>query len=565
MAKPGNGEQLLGFLYDVPLLPLEACLEDLVDRALPTLGYLPIPTTVWTHKQVEELIEAANERVQMANNFHPQLSFEQKLAVAAFDVKLPEHFPLCVALSAAFSGDEPVRIQRLAPWRNFMALFHSAMLCLERPDMANFRVARRLEGQNGASSTLSCSRDIAVSHEYVRDVLPRKYEVGSTTTLWNPTSVSLGIDKEDWKDDWLLKAGFAWLDHVAAQKPVLVRFHLHGANPRGTMRLWLWSRREIDEYILVPPVRLHVKSVEDFSLGRAKVRFDRAILITADVLPQPFRYDDPPRVPLLKSLALGDGPGVHTHTSRTLANLTKELSRVEYRGVVAMVAGYTPERTCKDHMLADLPPVLKGLGDIALITAEAVRIAESRLQRLPAGVAKLAFDEAVAVAAYTYDLGMSSTNDGQDNLFFVLNNVLRERLPKKMIQIKPFLTYLMRGLTALPVVSGLVYRGVPAATRATIEEHYRLSTDVHWSAFTSTTLNLDSAREFAEAPGGVIFRLTLLNGGRCSRAYSAFPTEDEVLVSPNARFIVTAECRVDLADGYYYVDMLERTGDGYVF
>ena len=170
----------------------------------------------------------------------------------------------------------------------------------------------------------------------------------------------------------------------------------------------------------------------------------------------------------------------------------------------------------------------------------------------------------VCYAAYTYDLGFNSACDGEDNLFTVLNNVLRERLPAKMLLLKPFLAYLLRGLAQLPVATGLVYRGVPAPTRPAIDEHYTLGADVHWSGFTITTLDPARARAFAQGPGGIIFRITLVNGGRRVSAYSAFPSESEVLLSPNARFIVTAPCREN-PDGYCYVDMLERAGEGIVF
>jgi hypothetical protein len=69
--------------------------------------------------------------------------------------------------------------------------------------------------------------------------------------------------------------------------------------------------------------------------------------------------------------------------------------------------------------------------------------------------------------------------------------------------------------------------------------------------------------------------------------YSFFPDEAEILLSPNARFIVANEATLEVnaaaaacrrhrccwlllfdhvqADGYYYVDLIEKRGEGVVF
>ena len=95
-------------------------------------------------------------------------------------------------------------------------------------------------------------------------------------------------------------------------------------------------------------------------------------------------------------------------------------------------------------MLHDLASVLPEVVRMDFIAQECVTKAESVLRRLPAGVQRLPIDMAVAVAAYTYDLGISSaTADGRylifhreqccnscrhsDNLFVALNNMLRQR------------------------------------------------------------------------------------------------------------------------------------------
>jgi len=175
----------------------------------------------------------------------------------------------------------------------------------------------------------------------------------------------------------------------------------------------------------------------------------------------------------------------------------------------------------------------------------------------------LPFDEAVAVAAYSYDLGFNSQcADGEDNLYVQLNVILRERNPLTMRLLKPFLTYLMRGLTVLPPFEGKVLRGIPAINLAIIQQHYTVGMDVHWSAFTSTTTSLHTAKQFA-GPAGVIISINVLTGRRIAQ-YSAIPNEEEVLLSPNCRLCV-AKAATLKADGYYYLKMVERRGQGYVF
>ncbi len=167
-----------------------------------------------------------------------------------------------------------------------------------------------------------------------------------------------------------------------------------------------------------------------------------------------------------------------------------------------------------------------------LIVEECMRIAEDRLRRLaathaPHGAAGggggagsgashviLGANEALAVVSYTYDLNMHSDEDGDDNLFVVLNDTLRKRSGPTMRMLKPYLTYLMRGLQALPEVHTTCYRGVPPDCLPLVQAKYTQGSDVHWSAFTSCALQLHTAKQFAQKQGGVVFRIKILSA-RC--------------------------------------------------
>ena len=93
---------------------------------------------------------------------------------------------------------------------------------------------------------------------------------------------------------------------------------------------------------------------------------------------------------------------------------------------------------------------------------DCMQIALSKLDDLPAGVPRLSDDQALAIVAYSYDLGIGSAfPNGDDNIFVQLNQLLRLRNAATMNTLRPYLAFMMRGLEALPAVSATVYRGLP--------------------------------------------------------------------------------------------------------
>ena len=204
-------------------------------------------------------------------------------------------------------------------------------------------------------------------------------------------------------------------------------------------------------------------------------------------------------------------------------------------------------------MLNDFPKALPGIVQLALIVDESQLIASDRLDRLPVDD-RLTEDEAMAVAAFTFDLGCSSEHEGEDNLYKQLNNCLRERNARSMALVKPYLSFLLRAVAKSPMFKGVVYRGIPAENSFVVLEKYMKGTMVHWSDFTSTYTDIAAAKQFAHAPGGIIFRIDAING-RCLSSYSFSRREDEILLSPSS-FVVTAEIQID-EDGYVILDMME--------
>ena len=228
---------------------------------------------------------------------------------------------------------------------------------------------------------------------------------------------------------------------------------------------------------------------------------------------------------------------------------------IEYKGPLKVPDSYLPARSCEEHMLQYFPLALPGVQQLALIVEESQRIASDRLSRLAMGALRLTEDEALAVASYTFDLGVYSEHDGADNLCNQLNDCLRKRTANNIALLKPYLAYLQRALAKFPVVETTVYLGIPAKSLDIVREKYKKDTRVHWSAFTSTSTHIATAKQCAEGQGGIIFRIDVMNG-RCLSLYSYSMSEEEILLSPNSAFVVKAECHLN-EDGYMQVDMTE--------
>ena len=82
---------------------------------------------------------------------------------------------------------------------------------------------------------------------------------------------------------------------------------------------------------------------------------------------------------------------------------------------------------------------------------------------------------------------------------------------------------------------------------------------MHSSSCTST--DFGTTKGFTNQATGVIFKITVTDG-RDINAYSFFPQEAEVLLSPAHRFLVSS-APYEL-DGYTIIDMLQQDGGAFV-
>eukprot|EP01123_Difflugia_compressa_P000285 TRINITY_DN10371_c0_g1_i1.p1 TRINITY_DN10371_c0_g1~~TRINITY_DN10371_c0_g1_i1.p1 ORF type:complete len:116 (-),score=19.06 TRINITY_DN10371_c0_g1_i1:18-329(-) len=101
----------------------------------------------------------------------------------------------------------------------------------------------------------------------------------------------------------------------------------------------------------------------------------------------------------------------------------------------------------------------------------------------------------LAIGLYTYDLSIGRKQE--QNFFYILSQMLRQRNNEKLNQWKGFLFYFQQGLSKLPNFEGTVYRGVPNA-KTVITTSYKKGRRIHWSSYSSTTINSDTAKKFCK-------------------------------------------------------------------
>ena len=174
--------------------------------------------------------------------------------------------------------------------------------------------------------------------------------------------------------------------------------------------------------------------------------------------------------------------------------------------------------------------------------------------------AALSTDQTVALTAYSHDLG---TGVKAGNLYFELNGALRKRgkddRSAMMTGWGVFMHYIMGALALLPMVGGVCYRGYP--DKAAAVAHYKLGRPIQWGAFSSTSTDFAVTTGFTDRENGVIFKITVTDG-RDINAYSFFPMEGEVLLSPSHRFMV---CSTPYErDGYTVIDMCQQEGSTFI-
>jgi len=162
-------------------------------------------------------------------------------------------------------------------------------------------------------------------------------------------------------------------------------------------------------------------------------------------------------------------------------------------------------------------------------------------------------EEILAVSIYTYDLYLNQ-GKREENFYFQLNRMLRKRSSQDFGKWRGYLYYLQNALDKIDTFKGTVYRGIPEEHVDSIQTEYTEDRPIFWSGYTSSTPDIDVAKNFANEKG-IILKIKI-NNGKVIKKYSYITQEDEVLIRPNSKFIVKkALYKGD--DDYYYVELKE--------
>ena len=168
-------------------------------------------------------------------------------------------------------------------------------------------------------------------------------------------------------------------------------------------------------------------------------------------------------------------------------------------------------------------------------------------------------NQIVALAAYSHDSGAGQAG----NLYFELNKALRKRDKEDRAALIDgwggYMHYMMGAMAKLPRVEGVCYRGYP--DKATAIAQYKAGRPIQWGAFASTSTDFGAAKSFTNQVTGIIFKITVTDG-RDINAYSFFPAENEVLLSPDHHFHVSSAPYE--RDGFTIIDMVQDAGNTFV-
>jgi len=162
---------------------------------------------------------------------------------------------------------------------------------------------------------------------------------------------------------------------------------------------------------------------------------------------------------------------------------------------------------------------------------------------------KLDENEIFSIAIYTHDL--QGKGKKEENFYFLLNSMLCVRKLEEYQKWRGYLFYLQNALQKFPPITSTVYRGIPFKEYSTIEREYKIKCPIYWSGYTSTSPNLNVVQGFA-GENGIIMCIKIYSG-RMIKEYSILKGEDEILLSPNTKFVVTKSVSKG-DDGFFYVE-----------
>jgi hypothetical protein len=215
-------------------------------------------------------------------------------------------------------------------------------------------------------------------------------------------------------------------------------------------------------------------------------------------LTNPSKVTDPALKELLPRL-LNREPASRPTAAQLLAEPYFASDAVDEWGRVD-VGQLVSHKSCRQEML-DADARALGVPEITSVVAQI----DSRMATLAVGMDDDEKNRRFTVFLYTI----------HSNVYPTFNSALRERPPGARFDAwRPFLWHLMAVLSSLPDISRIVYRGIntddPRYHGPPLND-YKMSAKIHWSGFSSTTIEPSVARNGFAGVGGVVFIMKVTN------------------------------------------------------
>jgi serine/threonine protein kinase len=213
-----------------------------------------------------------------------------------------------------------------------------------------------------------------------------------------------------------------------------------------------------------------------------------------------------------------------------------------------------PTRSCATELVTN-PAIRVKLPEIDSIVHDVQAKLAAISNAHPRPPVDLSDNQLFSIVGYTHQVSGAGP---ESSLYYQLNHQLRDRSgdQQQLLQVwGAYVYFMLTAMQLLPDFKGFVYRGFPG--KSTVLEQYQVGRPIQWGAFTSTSKNFDATKGFTDQHTGVIFKIAV-SSGKDINAYSFFPCEGEIVLSPNHRFTVSSTPYEK--DGYTVIDMVQQKG-----
>ena len=167
-----------------------------------------------------------------------------------------------------------------------------------------------------------------------------------------------------------------------------------------------------------------------------------------------------------------------------------------------------------------------------------VKLATKKARRIAKSYPQIPQHMLAAVAFYTLE-----DIPQKNSPYFIVNKALRAKVRVDVKLWRDYIWLLLNALKLLPVAPNtMVFRGMKVGAE-TLGEDYNKGEEFVWSGFSSTATTVDVMKTFMGTDGPrTLFQLELTeSAGRDLRDFSLFPSENEILLPPNAQFEVISQ------------------------